>query len=769
MTSVVLDTPEAIVAAYAPLPTRPRHKAKAEVVPTAPANDPVAVEAEKAGFKHTQTTAGDGGADTIYVYTHVDGRVVEHLYGAGWTLIMSNGDERGGRKLKELQKALRDTRSVPTVKEVAAELLSIVEAEETDESAEKKMAAATKASKKKAKQPTIPIEAAKPDKDTFGHAVATTRFFAYVSSVISPEGDVLHGYTHKDGRALLLRPANESWIVRTPGKTERGGVGIKLLGPALKSTRIVTANVRKITNRLAQEDERKAARVEFIAKQKSERPAGHVLRALEMLKGVSPEFRLDALRGEANYGVRLALMKKLLNKERVLVAETGITVLTQTFYSALGVGEGSAAARLDAFAEKAVTTLAAVKKAASLTRQIDAEARDKGLRATRAERTVPGDIKPMPKKLSKKARVAKEAAEREEVHAAAEKAAAKVAIAPVAKPNVKSLPEVLTAKQMRILKHENGTRSIRMERANSQGAYHVYDNGRCVTGAVMTPYLAQGVKVLDYNAEALLVDLETLLTSKSACTKEIESMLKEAKRVVKRSLEPVVLAVANGVLPTPRPGADEPFIKATDVKLLEDPQQGVVLLQLERANSQGAICVYNNGSTVSVGIVPPETLKTLRQIVDADILKAANQLLNPVVPSVAVTPVAVSHLTAVIHCKEIAAMAKFDAPTKSAAKKSAATEKPAKSAAKKSAAPKAPKTPKEPKAPAADRKITALVKAKDLTLREGTFCYAQVHAAVSSKTVAEAQAKLDADKGNPSKGRKLEIAWMTKKGFIKVA
>ena len=116
---------------------------------------------------------------------------------------------------------------------------------------------------------------------------------------------------------------------------------------------------------------------------------------------------------------------------------------------------------------------------------------------------------------------------------------------------------------------------------------------------------------------------------------------------------------------------------------------------------------------------------------------------------------------------------KFAAPasTKSTkAEKAEKTTKATPTASKKSIA-----TGKEKAAKAAtprvteDRKIKSLVKFKDLDMRAGTFCHAQVQAALSSKTVSEAQAKLDADKNNPSQGRKIEIAWMVKKEFISVA
>jgi hypothetical protein len=93
-----------------------------------------------------------------------------------------------------------------------------------------------------------------------------------------------------------------------------------------------------------------------------------------------------------------------------------------------------------------------------------------------------------------------------------------------------------------------------------------------------------------------------------------------------------------------------------------------VMLQLERENSQGALCVYNNGSRVAAGVVPAEVLRRLRPVNGVDLGEAARQLLNPEKPGVPVTATAARHLTAVIeHCKESNDMAtkkakKFQAP-----------------------------------------------------------------------------------------------------------
>ncbi len=224
-------------------------------------------------------------------------------------------------------------------------------------------------------------------------------------------------------------------------------------------------------------------------------------------------------------------------------------------------------------------------------------------------------------------------------------------------------------------------------------------------------------------------------------------------------------------LAVPRPEA-EISVNLEDVCLLVDPNNGITLMCLEKPNSQGAICVYNNGSRVAAGVVPTEILISLRREVSDDLVRDVNQLLHPMTSGVIVTPVAEHHLTAVLeHCKESIAMTtektvstkKFAPPVGAAKKAPKATkaEKPAK-AAKKDKTPKAPRVVE-------DKKIKALVTLKSEGLpREGSFCYGQVEAIIGSKTVSEAQAKLNKSKLNPN-GRKLEVAWLVKQGYLQVA
>ena len=445
--------------------------------------------------------------------------------------------------------------------------------------------------------------------------------------------EVAYAYQHKDQRAALLLDDGGimRWAYVVAGH-RKDGVGVDALA----------AELRVSPARQKARDERAAV---------VDGTPPHVLRAVTMLGGLTRmKFDVDSLRGDKHYGPRMALLKKLFNRDRVLASECGLNNVREAFYTAVGVADGkSAASRAEAFA-----------------------ARCKEI--TRANLAVAGD----------------RAREEKKVIAAAKRA----------------------------------------------------DTSRFVPGTILPG--AEPKSKAQRKAE------------ESATAREVYA-----------------LAITAEPLAAPRP--DAPLLVAPSaVRLLEDPINGIVMMQLEPANSQGAICVYNNGVRVAAGVVPPEKLKTLRPLTGptVDLHKAAHQLLNPLVPSVPVTPVAARHLTAVIHCKELKHMAteettakKFAAPA--AAKKAAnKTEKATPKASKKSIATGKEKAARQP---AEDRKIKALVKAKDVTLREGTFCYSQVHAALASKTVSEAQATLDKDKNNPSKGRRIEIAWLVKKGFISVS
>ena len=134
------------------------------------------------------------------------------------------------------------------------------------------------------------------------------------------------------------------------------------------------------------------------------------------------------------------------------------------------------------------------------------------------------------------------------------------------------------------------------------------------------------------------------------------------------------------------PADRDVVVDLTHVRLLEDPRNGIILLQVEKPTATGSVCVYNNGKRVAAGEVAPETITTLlRPVPNApSITEAAYQLLNPIVPSVEVTPLAARHLTAVLEASRnetpvmaklatkdnvpVAKSAKFAAPVTKAAK-----------------------------------------------------------------------------------------------------
>jgi hypothetical protein len=262
-----------------------------------------------------------------------------------------------------------------------------------------------------------------------------------------------------------------------------------------------------------------------------------------------------------------------------------------------------------------------------------------------------------------------------------------------------------------------------------------------------------------------ILDAPKKMNKKQEAKDSADFKLELAARVKRAERE-----TANMPMAQPKSDADI-YVNLDEIFLLEDPNNGIVLLQLEKPNSQGAICVYNNGSRVAAGVVPTEVLRTLRQITSSDLVRDVNQLLHPITAGVVVSSVAERHLTAVLdHCKEnIMTTATVETKKQKFAPPAGTAKKTAKNAVTtKVKATVTKKADKAPRAAAADRKIKALVTLKSESLpREGSFCYGQVEAIIGSKTVSEAQAKLDKSKLNPS-GRKLEVAWLVKQGYLSV-
>lgn len=142
------------------------------------------------------------------------------------------------------------------------------------------------------------------------------------------------------------------------------------------------------------------------------------------------------------------------------------------------------------------------------------------------------------------------------------------------------------------------------------------------------------------------------------------------KEQIETSAEMFELARLVSANPVYQPSADSEITVQPDaLKLWEDPDNGVVLLQLEHANSQGAICVYNNGMKVAAGVVAPATFKALKPVstpahlksapAGALVFEAAEQLLGS---GVEVTPAARRHLTAILESEEVSLVKKAVPP-----------------------------------------------------------------------------------------------------------
>lgn len=402
--------------------------------------------------------------------------------------------------------------------------------------------------------------------------------FIHTAAPDRADGDHIHGYQHEDGRVAAYsftlddhRPAK--LVLRyDDGRQVEDAEAMRHLAMNAKD-RIAEKKRARRQQHVLDTQRAKSARavaegrgvMDEIERRIAE-PAptpeavagcpGNVVRAIEMLGGLTLQrFDLQLLRGDRYYGKRMALLKRLFARDRVLAKECGINNLVEAFYSAVGAEGRSAAAKANDFAARCKDITAKVRRVKAAATRAEKRQIAAVKRATVLERTVPGKIVPFDKPLSKKEQAAKDAAEQ---------------------------------------------RALRFQLAASTEQY-------------------------------------------------------------------------------PIPKADaEVAMNLDDVRLLEDPDNGIVLMQVEKNNSQGAICVYNNGVRVACGVVPTETLRTLRQVAQdvSQMGVAASQLLNPIDVTIPVTPVAARHLTAVIEsCKERQSMEaaatktkKFAAPAKTTAK-----------------------------------------------------------------------------------------------------
>lgn len=205
---------------------------------------------------------------------------------------------------------------------------------------------------------------------------------------------------------------------------------------------------------------------------------------------------------------------------------------------------------------------------------------------------------------------------------------------------------------------------------------------------------------------------------------------------------------------------------------------GVAYLRVS-ITDRGAQFVVNKGFHVELVEIDRHSvsLLSIQPVVGSSILDCAKKLLHPLNDNVTISMRAKEHLEQIIENKEIQKMATTKTPATKPAKFATVNAPAAKTGKKSSAVAKDAKPVKKATsakgaAPAAGRLDDAVikVKAKENTLREGTFCHAQLAAAMKSngKTVAHAQKILDGSGQNPNQ-RRIEIAWLTKKGFITTA
>ena len=484
-----------------------------------------------------------------------------------------------------------------------------------------------------------------------------------------------HAWLHADKRAVLVTvgpKGDHAWELRSPDGSTSSGTTEAMIVEGIKVSRAAILS----TVAAAQ----KPASVP-VPTPVSSLPPSNVVRAVQMLGSATRyTYSVHDLAGEKNYTKRVQLLKKLLGVEKVLVRDSGINALVAAFNSAVGVGDGSKAAKAEEFAKRCAAIVTAAHKARVQTVKEAAAKLAVIKRATYLDRVVPGVIlEAPPKPKTKKQRLAERESAILEMRYLL--ATGEEPMAPNPHPYERLLPRTdIDALRLIQRRTKDGIISLVLEVANSQGALHIFDTGMRIALGVLTPTLAADYKDLPSSLTDVKEFLQTVEKSSSERSSEVKQVIQSVKRAISVKEGPVTLAVtASKDIKPPRELASEIRLVAGDVGLLEDPRLGIVMMQLEHENTQGAICVYNNGSRVAAGVVPPEILRTLRPVTGAvDLIKAANQLLNPLVPSVPVSPVAACHLTAVLNCKEIimanaTVSKKFEAPKNVATKSAVAT------------------------------------------------------------------------------------------------
>jgi len=486
------------------------------------------------------------------------------------------------------------------------------------------------------------------------HKMLKRHGFKYASGECATRGDA-HGYAHKDGRAALLVMCSDTveWTTRWPDGAEVKGNNELTFDEILGVTTAKrTHNETRIKSFMAHEASVTTGAKAVMAAVKPGRtlpggPPDHAMRAIEMLGAVtSGKYDFTLLRGDGHYSDRMALIRVLLGRERgqVKSAEVGLGAVRSAFFSSLAVPNSPSAAAAKLFTARCVELITAWKDARAKLRKAEKRIIATALRASALDRAVPGIILPTLARKSKSAakladKAAKEALATELVTAAPEQA--------IADPDA-TLPWIDLG-ALRGIVYRSGAHGLILERRNSQGALHVVDNGHRISVSVLTPTLAMGTKSMG-GQEEFHAMLEALEASKSARTPRAAEALAMLRRATDAAVRPLSLTAADLSAKAPRDGADEPVLHGA--RLLEDKILGPVALRLERVGSQGALAVYNDGTRLTVGVVPSEVLRILRPVPGVDAWEAAKQLLEPAEPGVPMTQVAAHHLAAVIDRKE---------------------------------------------------------------------------------------------------------------------
>ena len=624
----------------------------------------------------------------------------------------------------------------------------------------KPVASTRAAAKALVADPTTPVEVAISVPTLVPPVNPTTKLLAKAGFVFAKaeavdERSTGYGYTHPEGGAALLVVMNTGagarWVLSN-------GKGATLEGKTAQ---------------------------ELVQALFAPKVPAHVVAAVRLLqettKGVC---RPVDLTGDGAYTARVRLLKVLRKTDKVLTKDSGVTALTKEFYAALGVPEGTGAAKADAFVFRCANVLRAAAMVEKTVIAVDkAETKAAAKAAPKVLMMDDKPLKPVAKKMTNRARAEAEAETKAALAAKVRRAASDHEESAIFDPKK---PVAYDLSVTRVLELPNGNSCLQLEEQNSQGGLIICNNGKRVAACLVLPKDLKTAKVRKGSRE---VEAEERGEKDTTAARSLDlrefanGLLEPGGRIEVRPaavghlkaflahLDLLDLRSEDDVTPAIRPPADyaqEVRNALEDVRLLEDPNNGVALLQVEKINSQGAICVYNNGRRVVAGVVPPEIYRILRPVPITDLVRDVNQLLTPITSGVEVTPAALRLLTAVLsHCKENIAMAtETAAKTKKFAPPADATKKPTAKVAKTKVARATSSKEHGGAGKFLGLTIKALVK-ENPSKREGSWTHTMLTYILGSKTTDEATAKLAKDKAFSD--RKLDFNWAVNKEYIKLA